>query len=237
MLQNRTWVRDEDGIESIVSGCNFSTGYIRYKFPQAIERSPSPEGWARLQRYASRVRGLYLGYDGNIPTGTLFQLSSNSTGGVLYAKLEWLRWDVQETSNALPFFCLFLSPHPKRVALYNSSVVNIPEALSARLGWIILVLPTSLKDLAVMRGLEEAKISQRCHICLGLSMCVTAEDLSLPCTFIGDSYSPHHAAPKSTRLGHRPGSPFDHSVIHSSIPRGALPRTSGPTLASSFRAA
>ena len=101
------------------------------------------------------MRGLYLGYDGKIPAGTLFQLSCNSPDGVLCAKLEWLRWDIQETSNTLPFFRLFLSPRLKRVALYNSSVFG--EAQLTGLVQIVSVLPTSLEGLTIMCGLEEEK--------------------------------------------------------------------------------
>ena len=103
------------------------------------------------------MRGLYLGYDGNIPTSTLFRLSCNSPGGVLCAKLEWLRWDIQEKPNALPFFHLFLSPYLKSIALYTSSAFGFPEDLLMGLVQILPALPTSLEDLTIMCSLKEEK--------------------------------------------------------------------------------
>ena len=111
VLPNHTWVQDEHGVESVVSGCDFlRIVSIRCKFPQVIEHDPSAEDWTRLQRYASWMRGLYLRHHENFTDSTLHRLSSNSTGGVLLPKLEWLHWDVHETSTALNSFRLFLSP-------------------------------------------------------------------------------------------------------------------------------
>jgi len=53
VLRDLTWVSLNDGLNIVVGGCNFSTGRILYHFHQAIERNPSAEAWARLQRYAS----------------------------------------------------------------------------------------------------------------------------------------------------------------------------------------
>ena len=186
-----------------MSGCNLPADCIRCKFPQTIKYSLSPGNWARLQRYAYWMHRLHLGYDGKIPAGTLLY---NSPGGVLCAKLEWLRWSVQETSDALPFFGLFFSPHLKRIALYNPNAFGLPTAQLTDLVQIISVLSTSF------------------------------EGLLPPRTFIRGSYSPHHTASKFTLLDHHPGTPSDRSVVHFSIHRGTPPpRTSGSILASSFR--
>ena len=156
VLPAHTWVQDWRGI-SLVSGYNFSADCIRYKFPQVIEHDPSTEDWARLQRYASWMRGLHLGSYGKLSDNTLHQLSSNSPGGVLFPRLKWLCWDVHETSITPTFFRLFLSPHLKRVILCSYEFSDIPSGQLAGLVQIISFLPTSIEDLTIScgRGDEE----------------------------------------------------------------------------------
>jgi len=154
-LPNHTWVEDEDGIESIVSGCDFLVDRYRFKFPQAIEHDPSAGDWTRLRRYASWMRGLNLGPDGDIRASTFSRLSSNSPGGMLCPKLEWLHWDVRGTPNALTSFRLFLSPHLNRVNFNDTAIHDIPRAQLACIVQIISSLPTSLEDLTITCGREE----------------------------------------------------------------------------------
>ena len=88
-------------------------------FPQVLEHDPSAEDWTRLRRYASWMRGLHLGSDGATDVGTLLQLLRGSPDGLLFPKLEWIRWDLRRADTALPFFRLFLSPSLRRVAFHN----------------------------------------------------------------------------------------------------------------------
>ena len=101
------------------------------------------------------MRGLDLIPYEKIPDSTLHRLSSNSPGGVLFPKLEWLCWDVYDTSIALTSFPLFLSPHLKRIALCGPGMSDIQLYQLASLVQIILVLPTSLEDLTIMCGCDE----------------------------------------------------------------------------------
>jgi len=149
VLPNHTWVQDEKGSKSIVSGCNFPADRIWFNFPQAIEDDPSPGDWTRLRQYASWMRELHIGHGGEPPVGTLFRLSNNSPGGVLCPKLEGLSWDVWGAKNILSFFRLFLSPHLKRVNLYRFAALLIPEALSADFVQIVSSLPTSLEKISI----------------------------------------------------------------------------------------
>jgi len=155
VLPNHTWVQNDHGVESIVSGCDFLADCVQYQYPQAIEHDPSTEDWTRLRRYASWMRELHLPPYGKLPDSTLHRLSSNSPGGVLFPKLELLCWDVYETAIPLTSFPLFLSPHLKRIALCGPGMSDISYGQLASLVQIILVLPTSLEDLTIMCGFEE----------------------------------------------------------------------------------
>ncbi|KAF9645906.1 hypothetical protein BDM02DRAFT_388324 [Thelephora ganbajun] len=136
VLPNHTWVQDEDGVEAI-----------------AIERDPSAEDWARLQRYASWMRRIYLGPDGKIPRGTFFLLSRNCPGGVLFPKLERLFWDISGAYTILTFFRLFLSPHLKCVTLYGYPGVSVvPRDVLETLAQIVRSFPASLEDLSLLCG-------------------------------------------------------------------------------------
>ncbi|KAF9643754.1 hypothetical protein BDM02DRAFT_3122990 [Thelephora ganbajun] len=136
VLPNHTLVQDEDGVETIV-----------------IEHDPSAEDWARLQRYASWMRKIHLGLDGEIPRRPLFLLSRNCPGGVLFPKLEWLLWEIDETYIALTFFRLFLSPHLKTVTFYSHyNALDIPQDRLDILVQIILSFPASLEDLTLTCG-------------------------------------------------------------------------------------
>ena len=84
---------------------------------------------------------------------TLLRLSRSSPGGVLFPKLEWLRWDVDEVHTLLPFFRLFLSPHLKRVTLCTDiDLPSVPSTLSTLLVQIISSLPTSVENMSLMCG-------------------------------------------------------------------------------------
>jgi len=116
------------------------------------------------------MRGLQLRPYERIPDSTLHRLSSNLPGGVLFSRLEWLRWDVDETSIALTSFPLFLSPHLKRITFHNSSMSDIQSGQLADLVQIIPVLPTSLEDLDILCGRWEEEplqdaISSLVHRC------------------------------------------------------------------------
>ena len=145
-----------EDVQAIVSGQNFSVYHIRYRFPQVFKRDPSAEDWARLQRYASWMRGLHLDYD-NYGNNALSRLSSNSPGGLLFPKLESLDWDLFEAQYALPFFHLFLSPNLRRVTLY-ASLSNFRVHLLAPLVQMVSLLPTSLEYMSVMYGRGEDEL-------------------------------------------------------------------------------
>ena len=101
-----------------------------------------------MQRYASWMRGLHLGPDGRIPRDTYSRLSRSSAGGVLFPRLEWLRWDVDKTDIAIPCFHLFFPPQLKEIALYTGRIVpEFPEDQLAALVEIISLLTSSLEDL------------------------------------------------------------------------------------------
>lgn len=152
VLPDHTWVQDTRGI---VSGRDFPMNYVQFKFLQAIEDDPSAEDWTRLHRYASWMRELHLGINETIPADTFSRLVTGSPGGVLCVKLECLRWNIQGTPSASPFFRLFLPPHLKRVSLHSPRVPVISRARLAGLVQIISFLPTSLEDLTVDCGWEE----------------------------------------------------------------------------------
>ena len=124
---------------------------------QEIARDPSVEDWARLRRYASWMRKLFLGF-WDPSTDTLLRLSCCSFDGFLFPKLESLRWNLNGADTTLPFFRLFLSPSLRRVSfsdrLYNW--VLSPDQLAV-VAKIISVLPSSLEDLEVLcnQGIEE----------------------------------------------------------------------------------
>ncbi|KAF9648751.1 hypothetical protein BDM02DRAFT_3186859 [Thelephora ganbajun] len=131
VLPNHTWVH-EDGVEAI-----------------GIEQDPSAEDWTRLRRYASWMRRIDLGPDRKISRRTFFVLSRNCPGGVLFPKLEWLLWDINEACIILTFFRLFFSPSLKRVTSYGHSTVSvIPQDMLEDLAQIILSFPASLEDLS-----------------------------------------------------------------------------------------
>jgi hypothetical protein len=99
------------------------------------------------------MRGLHLGPDGNITSATLFRLSRNSPGGVLFPRLEWLHWDIDGTHNALSSFRLFLSPRLKNAAFYvHPNQPVIPWGQVAALAQILSFLPSSLEHLSLMCG-------------------------------------------------------------------------------------
>jgi hypothetical protein len=96
------------------------------------------------------MRRLHLGPDGNITSATLFRLSRNSPGGVLFPRLGWLHWDINTTHNALSSFRLFLSPHLKIVTFYvHPNQPVMPWDHLAALVQIISCLPTSLEHLSL----------------------------------------------------------------------------------------
>lgn len=106
------------------------------------------------------MRGLHLGPGGNITSDTLFRLSSNSPGGVLFPKLESLLWNIQKTSTALTIFRLFLSPHLRYVVFCAlPSLPAVPRDQLATLAQVISFLPTSLEDLIIVCGQEEGPLS------------------------------------------------------------------------------
>jgi len=159
------------------------------------------------------MRGLNIGLYGKIPDSTLHQLSSNSPGGVLFPKLEWLRWDVYETSMALTSFPLFLSPHLKRITLYGPGLSDISLDQLAGLVQIIPFLPTSLEDLTVLCGMEEEPTLKdaissfiyqcgpslrRFHSCVTLSEAAVHHLMRLPnLHFWGTGQGPPRAVPPS----------------------------------------
>ena len=151
VLPSHTCSKDEHGVDSVVvSGHNFRTDRIKYQLTQAIEHDPSAEDWTRLRRYASWMRGLHLGSSGDITSDTLFRLSSNSPGGILFPKLETLIWDIHKASTALKFFRLFFSPNLGYVILYTYSILSdVPRSQLGALTQLISSLPTSLQDLSI----------------------------------------------------------------------------------------
>ena len=116
-----------------------------------IVRDPSPEDWDRLRRYASWMRGLFLGLDRIIDNDTLSRLSYNSPGGLLFPKLEGLHWEFDVSCVSISFFRLFLSSRLRVVILHTRSteprlspeeVVSVTETISC--------LPTSLERLSLV---------------------------------------------------------------------------------------
>ena len=88
---------------------------------------------------------------------TLLRLSRGSPDGLLFPKLEWLHWDLEEAGAALPFFCLFLSPHLRRITLYTGlPIYHPPSGRMAALTQFLSALPTSLESLDVGFGQEDA---------------------------------------------------------------------------------
>ena len=125
---------------------------IRFTFFQAIEDDLLTEGWARLQQYASWMRGLHLGSE-QVLCDTFLQLSRSSAGGVLFPRLEWLVWEVGRTDIPLPCFHLFFPPQLKEVALYaHHRMPDIPKDQIAALVHIISFLTSSLEDLTLKCG-------------------------------------------------------------------------------------
>jgi len=117
------------------------------------------------------MRRLNLDLD-EIPIGdSLFRFSRTLPGGVLFPRLEWLRWGIDESYTHIPIFSLFLPPHLKRVILYyNTSPRPMrPLPLPKILIQIISSLPTSLEDLSVMchggRGEEPLKDAISSFVC------------------------------------------------------------------------
>jgi len=149
VLPNRAWVQDDDGVESIVSVCNFPGDRVRYKFSQAIERDPSAEDWTRLRRYASWMRELFIESNGNITDDILSRLLPNLPDGVLCPKLERLDWVVDISCASLSFPCLFLSPRLKRVnflafcTYFGAKRNHLPLVKK-----VISCLPASLEDIS-----------------------------------------------------------------------------------------
>ena len=143
VLPQRIWVEDEDYI--IANG--------RDLFSQAFEHDPSAKDWNRLHRYTSRMCRLHLDCSNIRPSVTLFRLSSNSPGGLLFPKLESLYCNILEEESALPFFHLFLSPNLQRVTLSAyPNLSDIPNHRLEVLAQMISHLPTSPKDLTFMCG-------------------------------------------------------------------------------------
>ena len=129
-----------------------STYYIPDGFLQEITHDLSVEDWARLQRYTSWVRELYLGF--GIPSvNTLFRLLCGSPNGLLFPNLESLFWHLHPVDTTPSFFHLFLSPHLWRVGFYDSlgswdpSLDQVAVVIQ-----IISTLLASLEDLDVVCG-------------------------------------------------------------------------------------
>ena len=102
------------------------------------------------------MRGLYLDLNDNLTSDIISRISSNSPGGFLFPKLEWLHWGVCDADTALPFFYLLLSPHLKRVTLYTYSEPSVtPRDQLPALIQILQVLPTSFEHLSILCGREE----------------------------------------------------------------------------------
>ena len=87
------------------------------------------------------MRGVDIGVDPS--AHALSRLSRGSPNGLLFPKLEWLVYDPYHGQSALPFFCLFLSPHLRRV-----NFITGPKDVAA-LAQVISALPTSLESLHV----------------------------------------------------------------------------------------
>ena len=87
---------------------------------------------------------------------TLFRLSSNSSNGLLFPKLESLFWNFYFTWTAVPFFPLFLSPHLQRVTLFID-LRGAPENLLTPTLQTISLLPTFLKYLSIVYCQGEEK--------------------------------------------------------------------------------
>jgi len=152
VLPQHTWINEVGCLISLVSGCSFRLGHILYRFPQAIEHDPLPEHWERLQRYASWMRELSIGW-GCLTDETLARLSSNSPDGVLCPNLERLDWEVDATCTPLPFFRLFLSPRLKHVNLHTRfAYFGVPRYNLPLVKEVISCLPASLEDLSLMCG-------------------------------------------------------------------------------------
>jgi len=150
VLPGSTWAKKEYGLSVIVSVRSLSACRTRYQFPQAIEHDPSAKDWARLQRYASWMRKLSLGRNDRHIGNTLSRLHSNSPGGLLFPKLEYLDWNVQRTDATLTFFPLFLSPHLQRIDFYTNFLLqDTPQDQLTALVQIISGFPTSLEYLTL----------------------------------------------------------------------------------------
>jgi len=152
VLPQHTCIEEMGYLRSLVNGCNFRLGHVLYRFSQAVEHDPLPEHWERLQRYASWMRELFIGW-GCLTDGTLARLSSNSPDGVLCPNLERLDWEVDATCTPLPFFRLFLSPRLKHVDLHTYFPdFGVPRDNLPFVKEVIPCLPASLEDLFLMCG-------------------------------------------------------------------------------------
>jgi len=152
VLPQHTWIEETNYVRSLVSGRSFRLDHILYRFPQAIEDDPQPEDWDRLQRYASWMRELTIGWEG-VTDEALARLSSNSPDGVLCPNLERLDWEVDASYAPLPFFRLFLSPHLKHVHLHTRfAYLGVLRDYMLPVKEVISYLPASLEVLSLTCG-------------------------------------------------------------------------------------